>query len=242
MLNQEGTLMIRVGCRLASLGALCLALTLILAVGCAPSNPAARSRDSAPAALDTLVVRLTPGLAEWFGLWRRADPEFEPFRLLRHGHGPFTLHDIRHYDLRDPAERRRRHLYGVFAPDSERFLDPDRGFDVAIVNGLPVFAHGPDSTAALVDLKARSISNLEPTGLKWAADGALWLDPERFALTGTLATDDSTGRRCGFVLAYDLHSGDVSEFRTPAVDATSFHRYLAARDSVLLGRLRAPAN
>ena len=232
--------MIRIGCRLARPGV--IALVLIAAAGCSPASPPARSRDSAPAAPDTLVSQLAPRLTEWFGLWRRADPEFEPYRLWREGQGPFTLHDIRRYDARDLGERRRRHLFAVFAPDSERFLDPDRGFDVGIESGVPVFAHGPDSSAALVDLRARSIATLEPTGPLWSADGALWLDSERFAVTGTVATDDSTGMRRGFILAYDLHSGVVTEFLTPAVDPARFRLYLSAPDSLWHERLRAPAN
>jgi hypothetical protein len=130
----------------------------------------------------------------------------------------------------------------VFAPDSERFLDPDRGFDVDAGSGVPVFAHGPDSSAALVDLRARSIATIEPVGPLCAADGALWLDPLRFALTGTVATDDSSGMRCGFVLAYDLGGGVVTEYRTPAVDSTAFRRFLTARESAWFERMRGPAD
>ncbi|HTM57656.1 MAG TPA: hypothetical protein VL123_04500 [Candidatus Udaeobacter sp.] len=180
---------------------------------------------------------MAPRLGEWLALWRRALPGVGVDSLRRVASGPFTLNDIHHIDLDDREERACLRVFGVDSPDSTRVVNPDANLVVTRSDTGVSIASGPESKPVLVDLKTRSIATLATEG---RYDGAFWLDPLRFALTGSLVVNDSTGARCGRVLLYDLNAGTMTEYRLPPLaDAVAWRPVATAVDSALTVRYRA---
>ena len=218
---------------------LCLAALLVPA-GCSrrATPPAPPSPPATPA--DPAIAEMAPHLGEWLALWRRVLPGVGADSLRRVASGPFTLNDIHHIDLDDREERARLRVFGVYSPDSTRVVNPDAYLVLTRTETSVSIAGEPDSKPVLIDLKTKSVATLAFCGTDCHYDGAFWLDPLRFALTGSLVVNDSTGVRCGRVLLYDLNAGTMTEYRLPPLaDAVAWGPVATAVDSALTARYRA---
>jgi hypothetical protein len=175
---------------------------------------------------------MAPHLEDWLALWRHAMPAVSADSLRLVARGPFTLKDIHHFNPEGREERAQLRVFGVTSPDSTRVVNPDAYLVVTRTdNGVDV-AGEPDSKPVLIDLKTKSVATLEFCGTGCGYDGAFWLDPLRFALTGSLVVNDSTMIRCGRVLLYDLGAGTLSEYRLPPLaDAAAWGSVFTAVDS-----------
>jgi len=221
------------------LAALSLAALL---VGCARGAPPQEHARAArrPGPVDTLIAAHTDRLEAWRGAWLRADPTFEWGLLEREGPEPFTLHDITPYNPRNPEERIRRLHYGIFSPDSTRFIDPDiyRSLDVDEL-GHAHFTRDSNSAPRLVDLASHSALHLFDGGPMGGSDDAFWLDRLRFAIIGYSQVDSAKSMRTDITF-YDLGTGMQVVYRTSPVSSDAYERYLGALDSLLIARLTAP--
>jgi hypothetical protein len=222
-----------------ALAALSLAALLL---GCgrgAPPEEHARAVRK-PGPVDTLIAAHTDRLEAWRGAWLKADPTFEWGLLEREGPEPFTLHDITPYNPRNPEERVRRIHYGIFSPDSTRFIDPDiaRTLDVDEL-GHPHFTREAGSAPRLVDLGSHSALHLFDGAAMSGSEDAFWLDRLRFAIVGHSEVDSAGDTRVDLSF-YDLGSGMQVVYRTSPVSRDAYGRYLGALDSLLIVRLTAP--
>jgi hypothetical protein len=213
-----------------------LAIALLLACGC--SARGTHSPAAGAAAPDTLLAALTPKLADWIALWQQATPSMKAESLAIASSGALTMTDIHRFNARGHDESRRLSWFAVWAPDSTRAVDSDTCVDFDPASN--VFHRGPPrlSCAALVDLKVNSIATLDTVSATGDFDGALWLDEERFAITGTTTDGDSSGAGRGLVRLYDMGAGTVTEYRLPRVIAPVFEKYRTLREITRMARLR----
>lgn len=217
------------------------AFGLVLVACLAASGGCGRREQPGPpplarAEVDTLVATNAAQLAEWVSWWRQAAPEFELNQLEKSGPAPFTLLDIVPYNPRDPRERERRLRYGIFAPDSTRFLDPDVYRAVGIgPRGAPAIEHDANSAPRLVDLATRSATRLLDCGSACGNSDAFWIDRLRFVLMGW-SDADTLGNIRAELRFYDFGDGMLTTFYSPLVSRDAFAHYLAASDSAILLR------
>ena len=219
-------------------GAAVLAMLLLLAAGCSNRGANDRSGARGSAAPDTLLATLSPRLADWIALWQLAAPAVRAESLLWASSGPLTLADIRAFQPRSAEAARRLAWFAALAPDSARAVDADTCYDFDPASNA--FHRGPPrfSCAILMDLKINSVATLDTCGAGAEFDGALWLGPERFALTGATTDGDTTGAGRGFVRLYDLGAGTVTEYRLPRVVPAVFQRFHTEREIARIARLR----
>jgi hypothetical protein len=221
--------------------ALSFALLLIVSDGCARREHPSPPPPVARVEVDTLVAAHAPQLGEWLSQWRRAAPEFELNQLERNGPAPFTLLNIVSYNPRDPMERQRRLRYGVFAPDSTRFIDPDVYREITMDPGGPAIGRDANSAPRLVDLATHSVTRLVDCGTACGNDDAFWIDRLRFVLMGW-SEADTLGNLRAELRFYDLGNGMLTTFSTPPVSRDAFGHYVAASDSAILRRDAARAS
>ncbi len=215
---------------------LVLVAWLAVSVCCARREQPGPSPPAAHAEVDTLVAANAAQLAEWVSQWRSAAPEFELALLQKNGPAPFTLLDIVAYRPRDPRERERRLRYGVFAPDSTRFIDPDIYRSIGIgTGGAPMIERDANSAPRLVDLATQSATRLLDCGTACGNSDAFWIDRLRFVLVGW-SEADTLGNIRAELRFYDLGNGMVTTFYSPLVSRDAFVHYLAASDSAVLRR------
>ena len=215
---------------------LVLVAWLVVPVGCGRREQPSPPPPSAQAEVDTLVAANAAQLEEWVSEWRLAAPEFELNLLEKNGPGPFTLLDIVGYNPRDPRERERRLRYGIFAPDSTRFIDPDVYRAIGIgPGGAPTIERDANSAPRLVDLATHSATRLLDCGTACGNSDAFWIDRLRFVLIGW-SEADTLGNIRAELRFYDLGNGMFTTFYSPQVTPDAFARYLAASDSAVLRR------
>lgn len=215
------------------------AAILTALAGCARRSEPPVAGVPPPAPPDPAIAEMAPHLGGWLALVQRAQPGIGVDSLRRAHRGPFTLHDIRPYNVDGREERARLRMFGVYAPDSTRVVDPDSYLEVSREATRISVGGEPDSKPVLIDLKTRSVTVLEFCGTDCSFDGAFWLDALRFALTGTVVLD-TTGARCGRVRLYDLNDGTVTEYQLPAlVDRSAWMRFEMALDSARVARFGA---
>jgi hypothetical protein len=189
--------------------------------------------------MNGLPRALVPSLAGWVQAWRCAIPGFEPDSLA-----PGTPSQFRFGHSWAGAGRisdnvRTRVSVDVLSPDSTHSLDFDMylAFD-RDVDGTILLEREPDSAPVLADFRSDTLWRVAFCGTPCEYDGAFWVDPARFALTGTAQSGpQADGPRRGFLDVYDLRTRQMRSWASREVDDVRFARYGAARDSALVARL-----
>jgi hypothetical protein len=219
-------------------------LLVAIATGLLPGCSGGTRRQYPPgSAADTLSNglprALLPKLAAWTLVWRYAIPGFEPDSVLRSWSAPFTFESGWAGTGGRAETVRTRALIEVLSPDSVHALDFDTylDFDRAPDGGI-LGEREPDSRAVLADFRVDSAWVVDFCGTGCSHDGAYWIDPLRFVLSGATQTGEQMdGPLCPFLDVYDLHSRMRTRWLGPVVDGAHYARYEPAADSALAARL-----
>lgn len=198
--------------------------TALLIISCTTIHPTkVQEVDSEKGALAVQVplTSLANDLTDWAAAWQEFIPGFEPSQMQKIQSGPITP------DISDPLELH------------ENILDLQEEFPYSILFPSPNFmkvvfvspSGSPDSAVAILSPEENLYERVLFCGTPCAFDGAVWIDDEKFVVTGyyEIHPDQMNGcmgdELCTVVPTlhvFDLNKNSVTEYYGPEVESDVF--------------------
>lgn len=193
-----------------------------------------------PRAAETLAARwpaATPLLGGWIGAWGGPIPGFtaDSMRLATADSLVFQVEHPIQSDFEDLDLRRQ--VWWVPSPDGRWSVDPNIGAGIVRAgDGIAVHREA-DSEVALIDLPAGVMKRVLFCGTPCSFDGARWIRPDVFLVTGYSEFEFGPPWRGGpTVHVVDLGRARLESYQGPGVDSVAHARGLAAiRDALRRG-------
>lgn len=191
---------------------------------------------------DSLMNAVSPRISEWISMWRAALPGFEADSMWRAGRERWLPASPEHFERipehRDGGNDVSFEILGVRSPDGRYILDVDQGMLITPSGDSLEYGGEPESRTALLDLRAKTETEVDFCGTMCGFHWGTWLSSNSFALAYWRDADNYGQWQQGWLTIYSLSDSTATSYQTRSVPTEDALRYRTAWARWILRRYR----